>query len=64
MTDYVGIPAFLVIYFGHRVWFRHEPWMYKPEDVDLVTDLDTIIAGEKPVPENQTIWIRIREFLA
>ncbi|KAH8815983.1 histidine permease [Xylogone sp. PMI_703] len=63
MTAYVGIPAFLVIYFGHRIWFWNEPWMFAPENVDIITDLDTVAAAEKPVPENQTIVHRLREYL-
>ncbi|RFU26547.1 hypothetical protein B7463_g9791, partial [Scytalidium lignicola] len=63
MTAYVGIPAFLVIYFGHRIWFWSEPWAMAPENVDLFTDLDTVIAAEKPVLENQTILERLKDWL-
>lgn len=47
-TSYIGIPAFLVLYFGHRIIYRKDPWAWRSEDVDLVTGLEEIIAAEKP----------------
>jgi len=62
MTDYVGIPAFLVIYFGHRIYYWSEKWMYSPEEIDLMTGLDTVIAAENPVSANRTTRDSLREF--
>lgn len=61
LTAYVGIPIFLVIYLAHRVYRRKDPWAFKSEDVDLYTDLDGVIAAEKPRPAQRSIWLRIKE---
>lgn len=46
-TAYVGIPAFLVLYFGHRFIFRHDRWAWRPEDVDLHTGLQEVLDAEQ-----------------
>jgi amino acid transporter len=48
-TSYIGIPAFLILYFGHRIAYRNDPWMWAPHDVDLVTGLEETLAAEKPI---------------
>ncbi|CAI6341554.1 unnamed protein product [Periconia digitata] len=48
LTAYVGIPIFLVIYFGHRVYSWSEPWMYPPLEVDLQTGMDRVLEEETP----------------
>jgi amino acid transporter len=55
LTAYVGIPIFLSIYFGHRLFHLKDKWAYSPEDVDLYTDLDIIKALEVPEPEHTTM---------
>jgi amino acid transporter len=55
-TAYIGIPAFLVLYFGHRIVFWHDPWAWRPEDVDLHTGLDEIIAAERPPVVRDAWW--------
>jgi amino acid transporter len=50
LTAYVGIPLFLSIYFGHRVFHLKDKWAYSPEEIDLYTDLDIIKALEEPEP--------------
>lgn len=55
-TAYIGIPAFLLLYFGHRIVFWKDPWAWKPEDVDLQTGLDEILAAERPPPVRDTWW--------
>ncbi|KAK2735001.1 hypothetical protein FQN57_001377 [Myotisia sp. PD_48] len=47
-TSYIGIPAFLVLYFGHRLVYRSDPWVWRAEDVDLQTGLEEILAAEQP----------------
>ncbi|CAI7563859.1 unnamed protein product [Penicillium pancosmium] len=42
LTAYLGLPVFLAIYFGHRVYSYKHPWAYKPEDVDLHSGLDSV----------------------
>ncbi|EEP76230.1 conserved hypothetical protein [Uncinocarpus reesii 1704] len=56
-TAYIGLPAFLILYFGHRFFYRHDPWAWKPEDVDLVTGLEETLAAEEP-PKIRTGVIR------
>lgn len=48
LTAYVGIPIFLVIYFGHKAFHWREPWLRPPEDIDLFTGVDIVIANETP----------------
>ncbi|GAB7350062.1 hypothetical protein MBLNU459_g0731t1 [Dothideomycetes sp. NU459] len=50
LTAYVGIPIFLVIYFGHRIYAWNDAWAHDPATVDLTTGLDEVIAEEKPAP--------------
>lgn len=39
LTAYLGIPIFLAIYFGHRVYRRRDPWMISAEKIDLTTNV-------------------------
>ena len=50
LTAYVGIPIFLCIYFGHRIYSmsKKEPWAIPSAEVDLKTGLDVVLANEKP----------------
>jgi len=60
LTAYVGIPIFLVIYFGHRIYARNDPWAHRPEDVDMVTGLDEVEAEETPAPVYDKWWKKMR----
>ena len=51
-TSYIGIPAFLVLYFGHRLVFRKDPWTWAPENIDLHTGLEETLAAEKPLKKH------------
>ncbi|WYZ43264.1 hypothetical protein EsH8_VI_000963 [Colletotrichum jinshuiense] len=45
LTAYIGIPLFLVTYFGHKLTVgRNDPWLLAPEDVDLTTNLREVEA--------------------
>ncbi|OHE95087.1 amino acid permease [Colletotrichum orchidophilum] len=45
LTAYIGIPLFLVTYFGHKLTVgRKDPWLYAPEDVDLTSNLREVEA--------------------
>lgn len=36
LTAYIGIPAFLVIYFGHKIWKgRSDPWYIRAHEIDI-----------------------------
>ncbi|CAH0055254.1 unnamed protein product [Clonostachys solani] len=51
ITAYIGIPICLIFYVGHKVSKgRNDPWMCAAEEVDLVTGLAEILAGETPSP--------------
>ncbi|MCJ1429710.1 hypothetical protein MMC29_007625 [Sticta canariensis] len=60
LTAYVGIPLFLAIYFGHRLAHHRESWFRRPEDVDLVTGLDDILAAETPKKHYDKWWQKFR----
>lgn len=47
-TAYVGIPLFFVFYGGHRIWARNDPWAHHPEDVDMHTGMEQVLADEVP----------------
>lgn len=46
---YVGIPTFVGIYLAHRVVFRHDKWVWHPEEVDMQTGLEEVMECEKPL---------------
>jgi yeast amino acid transporter len=59
LTAYIGIPIFLGIYFGHRIYAWSDPWAHPPETVDLQTGMAQVLADEKPpkhVGENMKKW--------
>lgn len=56
LTSYIGLPIFLAIYFGHRIYTWSDPWAHAPEDVDLVTGMEQVLADEKPPKGTQTGW--------
>jgi amino acid transporter len=46
LTAYIGIPIFLTLYFGHRLWHKQDSWVKAPSDVDLHSGLDEILVFE------------------
>ena len=38
MSAYIGLPVFLILYFGHRFVYRKDAWAIPPEFVDLRLD--------------------------
>ncbi|KAK2806729.1 hypothetical protein FQN50_005724 [Emmonsiellopsis sp. PD_5] len=56
-TAYIGLPAFLVLYFGHRIYARRDPWAWAAHDVDLQTGMDECLAAERP-PKVRTGFIK------
>lgn len=53
-TSYVGILIFFVLYFGHRFTVgRNDKWAFRPQEVDLHTGLDDILAIETPAPPRE-----------
>ncbi|KAJ6104003.1 hypothetical protein N7523_010323 [Penicillium sp. IBT 18751x] len=55
-TAYIGIPAFLVLYFGHRAMYWNDPWAWRPEEVDMQTGLQEIIEAELPERPRGPWW--------
>lgn len=55
-TAYIGIPAFLVLYFGHRALYWKDPWAWRPDEVDLQTGIQEIIEAELPERPRGPWW--------
>lgn len=55
-TAYIGIPAFLVLYLGHRIIYWRDPWVWRSEDVDMQTGLEEVLAAERPPKVRDTWW--------
>lgn len=60
LTAYIGIPIFLAVYFGHRIYAWADPWAHPPSEVDMVTGLDEVIAEETPAPVYDKWWKHAR----
>jgi yeast amino acid transporter len=64
LAAYITLPIFLVLYLGHKLWFR-TPFVRKSEDVDVTTgvkEMDELAAlDQAPVPKNwlQRVWFWI-----
>ncbi|OTB03765.1 hypothetical protein M426DRAFT_321483 [Hypoxylon sp. CI-4A] len=68
LTAYIGIPAFLLFYLGHRMATIHEPWVRQPSAIDLKSGLgdasiyeepDAVIQIETPISQySQRGWLR------
>jgi amino acid transporter len=64
LAAYITIPAFLLLYLGHKLWFR-TPFAKKAEDIDVLTgkkEMDEFCANDRPpVAKNfaQKIWFWI-----
>ncbi len=61
LAAYITLPIFLVLYFGHKTWFR-TPWAINLDDVDMVTgkkEMDELAEREmsrKPKNWLQRAW--------
>ena len=55
-----SIPIFLVIYFGHRLWARNDPWAHDPSEVDLKSGLEEVEADETAPPVYDTWYKKMR----
>ncbi|KAF2454953.1 histidine permease [Lineolata rhizophorae] len=62
LTAYVGIPIFLGIYFGHRIYAWRDPWMHPSDEVDLHTGMAEVLAEEdgKPPRKPEHWWEYIK----
>lgn len=61
LAAYITLPIFLLLYVGHKVWFR-TPWCYKVEKIDIFSGKEEADLLEEqdvpPVPKNwlQKMW--------
>lgn len=55
LTAYVGIPIFLAMYFGHRIWAWKDKWAWDPDEIDMTTGLQEVIDAEQP-PRKRQGW--------
>lgn len=64
LAAYITLPIFIVLYLGHKIWFR-TPWMYKVSRIDVLSgkdEADRLEEEEIPaVPRNivERIWFWI-----
>jgi len=64
LAAYITIPAFLILYLGHKAYYR-TPWARSAEDIDVITgkkEMDELSeADEERVPKNwiQKVWFWI-----
>ena len=63
LTSYIGIAIFLVLYFGHKLFAgRHDAWIVAPQNMDLVSGLDMVIARETPA-RRQSVGVGVMQRL-
>jgi amino acid transporter len=48
LTDYIGIPIFLVMYFGHRIVFWRDRWAWNSAEIDMQTGMQEVLDAEVP----------------
>lgn len=54
LTAYIGIPAFLVVYFGHKIWKgRADPWYLPVPEIDIQEGSDVLESEEPPVASSE-----------
>ena len=64
LAAYITLPIFLVLYLGHKIWFR-TPWCYTVDKIDIFSGKEEAdLLEEKdvpPVPKNwlQKVWFWI-----
>lgn len=63
LAAYITLPIFLVLYFGHKIWFR-TPFAIKVQNIDVISgkrEMDELCKDDisgAPVPKNfaQRVW--------
>lgn len=60
LTAYIGIPIFLAIYLVHRLFHHSDAWAHRPEDVDLTSGLQAVLAAEKPKISYDEWWQKVQ----
>lgn len=54
LTDYISIPVFLALYFGHRIYHYKDEWWRQVDDIDLQSGLDEVEAEYDGEEENSS----------
>ena len=55
LTAYIGIPIFLVMYLGHKIFFWRDKWAWDPMEVDMQTGLQEVIDAERPLKKRKGV---------
>ncbi|XXH04202.1 hypothetical protein Hte_010616 [Hypoxylon texense] len=64
LSAYIGIPIFLVLYFGHKLTVgRSDPWCIPVDKVDLVTGLDELKADEEDEEAKISMWSKMKKLV-
>jgi amino acid transporter len=63
LTDYISIPVFLALYFGHRIYHHKDRWWHQTGDIDLQSGLEEVEAEFEPEDENSSPRRRIINIL-
>lgn len=64
LSGYIGIPIFLILYFGHRLTVgRSDAWAMPLESIDLCTGLDELKADEEGLPPKLSSFRRVYNFI-
>lgn len=53
VAAYITLPIFIVLWFGHKLWFRNWRWFIPVEEVDVTSDLDVVDAIEAMYPDRE-----------
>lgn len=57
LAAYITLPIFLVLYLGHKIWFR-TPWCYKVDKIDIFSGKEEAdLLEEKDVPPVPKNWL-------
>lgn len=56
LTAYIGLPIFLAIYFVHRICNRSDGWILIPDEVDMMSGLEEVLATETVGPVRAGSW--------
>lgn len=64
LTAYIGIPIFFLLFAVHKCTKgKNDPWVRAPQDVDLVSGLEEVVANERPLPTlsgQGRIWDKLK----
>jgi amino acid transporter len=65
LSAYIGLPVFVVVYLGHRILNRTDPWAIPSQMVDLQTGLEEIEKEEEEAIENDAgFWKNVKHSFA